>query len=184
MDPESAWPQQHPRIVPLPAPDPAEEGELDVMTLIDRLDGAEARIETLERERRKLAAIIRRLEDNPLILALRHLDGGAVLTAAGEATARLFALCEQMQARGRVTIAISVAPSDGRNRALVYAADVRLTEPREEATTGFLFVTPDGRLTRQKWSDQEPELGLDDSPSPASSETAAAKAQDAEAIFI
>jgi hypothetical protein len=177
-DADRAATKASPRIVPLPTPEPMDdEGELDVMTLIDRLDGAEARIDELERERRKLAALLRTLDDNPLLLALRHLDRGAVLADAGEATERLFALCQQTQGRGRVTVTLAVAPSIGHPRALLYTAEVKLTEPREEAPAGFLFLTPEGHLTRQ--NHEEPELDLDEPPSEPSDET-----DGPEAIFI
>jgi hypothetical protein len=156
----SEFAQEDSPIIALPPPEretphEEEEGAWTVMTLIDRLDGAEARIVELERERHQLRAQLAAIDENPLILALQHLDRGTVLAEAGRATARLFALCQATHGEGRLALTLDVAPSAGRNRALVYAAHLELTEPREEATTGFLFVTPDGRLTRDNWGERE-----------------------------
>ena len=155
MNPHAEPSETRPAISALPPPDPLDTARQELAAAQDKLRRAEQRILALDEERGKLAAVVEKLDGNPLILALRHLDAGAVLKEAGEKTAELFALCQQLQGKGKMQLTLAVAPSEGKNRAMVYAADVKVTDPKEEATTAFMFVTADGKLTRDNWGERE-----------------------------
>lgn len=94
----------------------------------------------------ELSEKLAELEKNPLTFALSNLDAGQVLTDAGKALSDLSAIVRKREAKGTLTLKITVKPFKG--DALVFIPDVKITEPKPEPAQSVFYADDAGNLSR------------------------------------
>lgn len=157
MNPVPSSAPATPEVPPLAAvPDPAPA---DLLTQLNEQRALVAKLEA-ERDRHRanakdLRAEIARINENPLIFALAEIDAGTVLDDAGKKVADLFDLVQKRSEKGKVVITIAAKPFKA---ALVYSAEIKVTEPKLEATPAVIYVE-DGKLSRHDPRQRELPLG-------------------------
>jgi hypothetical protein len=119
----------------MPAPDPVEALNAELLTVRNQLAAAIARGRELEAQ----AA-------DPLSVVLGNLDAGAVLADAGKQLGELCALVVKREAAGTLTIKLTVKPFQA--NATVITADVAVKNPKPEAAPSVFYPKDDGSVSR------------------------------------
>jgi type IV secretory pathway VirB10-like protein len=142
-----------PNIAALPTPSAEEilreklaERERFAEALKAERDALTAKAAQLTADVKELTGKLRELEKNPLNFALANLDAGQVLTDAGKALADLSAVVRRRDAKGSLTLKITVKPFKG--DALVFVPEVKITEPKPEPAQSVFYADDAGNLSR------------------------------------
>lgn len=154
---ESAPPQL--ALVPEPKPDLLGENN----RLKAEIAAVKEQLENARGQARDLRIHLEQLEENPLHFALLHLDAGVAYDEMGKKLAGMFDLVQQRGEKGTFVLKISAKPLKG---AVVYSADVKITEPKLDPEQGIAYVV-DGKLTRQDPRQAEFGFSRGDRSSPA-----------------
>lgn len=93
-----------------------------------------------------LATQVKDLEKNPFTFALNNMDAGAVLATAGNELKRLSAIVRERDAKGSFTFRITVKPFKA--GALVLEPEIKVSEPKAEATKSVFYSDEEGSLSR------------------------------------
>lgn len=120
------------------------------------LSTAKREMNTALAERDQLKERVTQLDGNEFIKVVRFLDAGRVFEELSEKTCELCSLSLRKQGKAKLQFTLLFEPSEGQNRAVFYQSDIKVAEPKDDAPHAVMFVTKEGKLTRNNWG--EPDL--------------------------